>query len=158
MATRRSQRKRSLRRRQRQRRTRRAHRRTIHRLRGGADYAEEIIGLLTSLDNWEDVLTFFQSMDSPAWHGQYPMVKDDTYYLVIHNGDHDERDQQKLMLITLTKTGDSFTSASIELMDDKKLSQVRSQIPEDATQYDNYGSDEYKGIRDASLALFEIGA
>jgi hypothetical protein len=97
-------------------------------------------------------------MDTPAWHGQYPMVKDNTYYLLIHNGNADEDEQQKLMLITLTKTGDSFTSASIDLTDDKKLSEVRSQIPEDATQYDNYASDEYKGIRDASRGLFDIGA
>jgi hypothetical protein len=126
--------------------------------RGGADHKADIIQLITSRNNWPEIMEFFTDIDAPVWHPAYPKKAGDHYYLLIEDGGFDDDSVHKLILFDFKMTEDAFTEVEIHISEDKTPRSVAAQLPAETEEYTEYANDIYKGIRDASRELFNVGA
>ena len=123
-------------------------------MQSGGGHKEDIIELITSNDNFPTAYEFFQSMDQPTWHSQFPKIDGSDYIVLIHEGEGTDQDQQKILLIKLKKLADNFAEVTMETFDEKKPQEFLDQYRADLLQ----SGAEYTGIRDASREIFDVAA
>jgi hypothetical protein len=136
---------------QRKRQTRRYNRKQ----RGGG-LKEDILYKITSAPNYQSVLRFFNSMESPVWHSEFPRKDGNTYIFLIKEGEVEyDNDPQKLVAVIMKITNTQVESVRLEASDAKS---VKNYLDNFAENYDNYSSSIYVAILGASRALFNVGA
>jgi hypothetical protein len=123
-------------------------------LQSGGGHKEDIIELIVANDNFPAVYEFFQSMDQPAWHPQFPKIDGSDYIVLIHEGEGTDEAQQKILLIKLKKLADNFAEVTLETFAGKKPKEFLDQYRADLLQ----SGAEYTGIRDASREIFDVGS
>ena len=138
-------------------RTRRTQRRATrkHKQRGGA-HKDDLIELITSANNFDQILGFFQGMEAPIYNHQFPRKDGETYVALIVEGEvANNAAPQKMLTITMRKQDGSFNEVILESsgagVPQDYLNQFRGELL-------NPASDEYRGIVGATQELFGVGA
>jgi hypothetical protein len=135
---------------QRRRKTRR------HRKQRGGGLKEDIVYKITSAPNYPSTLTFFNSMESPVWHSEFPRKDGNTFIFLIKEGEVDyDNDPQKLVAVIMKITNSQVESVILDASDTKS---VKNYVDNFAENYDDYNSPIYIAILGASRALFDVGA
>jgi hypothetical protein len=129
--------------------------RRIAKQRGGG-HKEDLIDLITSHDNFPDILEFFQGMEGPIWHADFPKKDGDDYILLIQEGEAADQGNdatQKLIVLKMKKLADHFAEVEMATHENKAPKDFIDQYQAELLEQ----GEIYTGIRDASVEIFGIG-